>query len=664
MKCGHTDNLGKNVRACALKGWILAGLVPAFCTVADDTLIQPDQNPGLTGSYYQVREAPVTLPRKRLRHVSARLGDGSVGVFGGFGARPSESVFLISPDQTAVETLAVDTETWRNCDIAAAGLPGGNALIIDGGVGTVYDYKAKSVYPTLNALEPEYIRWATLTPLSSGLILVSGGDSADFKPLSYWALYDPQQNRFTTLGEMSRPRTRHTATELADGRILIAGGDWAAKQEYSNSSAEILDLSTGKSTLLEAKMGIIRSNHAAVRLDNGCVLFVGGTGLPRLRECEFFDPGTMTFRPTGSLGLGRDNPQLWKCGSDVLVIGGRENCRVVEVYHEESGQFSFNPDLLSNPRWSGYTVVPVDSQTVLAIGGRVNGSDLRLNQIDILTRIDTAYPESPPVTANEAGGALNAVVHVRENGAQKRSLPIGNYTYDEVIHTFQGNHRICKFVESGIADCRAPSLEVAFAPSRPYEERVGLLHIMGYCDVPSIHVSPDLSAESVAEWSVYEDPTALLPTQAEIEAVFPPYLPPDLHYAVEIYDPNRDPATDLKKTITDATREKRHILLQIGGDWCGWCKALSTYFHENKPVRECLSKNYLIMKVNVSSDNMNEGFLGKYPATSGYPHLFVLDSSGRLLHSQSTGELEDGGSYHEATILKFLKKWAPGSLQQ
>jgi hypothetical protein len=45
--------------------------------------------------------------------------------------------------------------------------------------------------------------------------------------------------------------------------------------------------------------------------------------------------------------------------------------------------------------------------------------------------------------------------------------------------------------------------------------------------------------------------------------------------------------------------------------------------------------------------------------TISYPHLFVLDQDGMLLHSQDTSVLEEGPSYNLDKMTGFLKKWAP-----
>jgi thiol:disulfide interchange protein len=128
-------------------------------------------------------------------------------------------------------------------------------------------------------------------------------------------------------------------------------------------------------------------------------------------------------------------------------------------------------------------------------------------------------------------------------------------------------------------------------------------------------------------------------------------------YIVDTYDPKRDPADDIKTAIAKA--KGKHILVQVGGDWCGWCHLISKYFKENEKVAAALAKNYLIVKVNYSDENQNEAFLKQYPAIPSYPFLYVLNSDGKLLHAQRTDPLEEGKGYSEERMLSFLNEWAP-----
>ena len=51
--------------------------------------------------------------------------------------------------------------------------------------------------------------------------------------------------------------------------------------------------------------------------------------------------------------------------------------------------------------------------------------------------------------------------------------------------------------------------------------------------------------------------------------------------------------------------------------------------------------------------------LSRYPEVAGYPHFFVLDGQGKLLHSQDTAKLEKGKSYHARRFKRFLTRWGP-----
>jgi thioredoxin-related protein len=125
------------------------------------------------------------------------------------------------------------------------------------------------------------------------------------------------------------------------------------------------------------------------------------------------------------------------------------------------------------------------------------------------------------------------------------------------------------------------------------------------------------------------------------------------------FDPKRDPAKDLSAAIGKAKKENKRIILDVGGEWCGWCKLLDKYFVEKQDIGRYLHDNYVVVKVNFSPENENKAFLGAYPKIEGYPHFFVLEKDGKFLHSQNTGELEEGQGYSDEKMMAFLKKWAP-----
>ena len=137
-------------------------------------------------------------------------------------------------------------------------------------------------------------------------------------------------------------------------------------------------------------------------------------------------------------------------------------------------------------------------------------------------------------------------------------------------------------------------------------------------------------------------------------------VPPGEYVPVVTFDPKRNASEDIREAVVDAKETGRRVLLDVGGEWCIWCKRLDQFFEENKDVAEVLHRNFVTVKVNYSKENTNEAVLSRYPKVAGYPHLFVLENDGTLIHSQDTGQLEKGKGHDRDKILAFLNAWAPG----
>jgi thiol:disulfide interchange protein len=122
------------------------------------------------------------------------------------------------------------------------------------------------------------------------------------------------------------------------------------------------------------------------------------------------------------------------------------------------------------------------------------------------------------------------------------------------------------------------------------------------------------------------------------------------------FDPARDAATDLATAAAMAKAQKKRVLVDVGGEWCPWCHILDRFVASNADVKKVVDDNYVWVKVNWSPQNRNEAALSRWPKVKGYPHLFVLDGEGRLLHSQNTDDLEAGDSYDKGKMLAFLRE--------
>jgi thioredoxin-related protein len=123
------------------------------------------------------------------------------------------------------------------------------------------------------------------------------------------------------------------------------------------------------------------------------------------------------------------------------------------------------------------------------------------------------------------------------------------------------------------------------------------------------------------------------------------------------FDPKRDAAKDIADAIKLAKKQNKRILLDVGGEWWGWCKKLASFFRTDKDAAKVLKEKFIVVKVNYSQENENKEVLSMYPKIPGYPHFFVLDKDGKFLHSQGTGELETGDHHDHDKMMAFLKKW-------
>jgi hypothetical protein len=147
----------------------------------------------------------------------------------------------------------------------------------------------------------------TATPLQDGRVLMTTGtasmESGSFQ--SSAEIFDPTTGTFSPTGSMPHRPGRQTAVLLADGRVLIAGGNEVGSR--SLVSAELYDPSTGTYSLT-GSMAAARTGHTATLLSDGRVLVTGGTGAgwhfvgPFSASAEIYDPATGTFGPAGAGG--------------------------------------------------------------------------------------------------------------------------------------------------------------------------------------------------------------------------------------------------------------------------------------------------------------------------------------------------------------------------
>jgi len=150
-----------------------------------------------------------------------------------------------------------------------------------------------------------------------------------------------------------------------------------------------------------------------------------------------------------------------------------------------------------------------------------------------------------------------------------------------------------------------------------------------------------------------------MPSKWLAALVVVPLLAAAAYQPVKEYDPGRDGAKDVRNAVAEAARTHRRVLLDVGGNWCSWCRLLDKFFADHPDLTTLVDKNYVMVKVHYGPDNFNEEALGKFPHAEGYPHIYVLDARGELLRSQGTDAFEEGHGYSAERWKAFLEKWAP-----
>lgn len=132
----------------------------------------------------------------------------------------------------------------------------------------------------------------------------------------------------------------------------------------------------------------------------------------------------------------------------------------------------------------------------------------------------------------------------------------------------------------------------------------------------------------------------------------------------KLYHPEADAKADIKAAVEQAAKEGKHVLLQIGGNWCVWCLRFNEKVTTNDTLKTALEKNYVTYHLNYSKENKNEDVLASlgYPQRFGFPVFVVLDGKGNRLHTQSSGYLESGKGHGTQQVLEFFNQWSPAAL--
>jgi hypothetical protein len=355
-----------------------------------------------------------SLNTPRINHTATLLANGKVLIVGGEHQNSQGNNEAIASSELYDPATGMFTATGSLAQArtshTATLLANGKVLIAGGIYYTLngpQSLRSAELYdPATGAFDPNggsrmngdhYGHTATL--LNTGKVLIAGGQyiipnfGGGQSPAE---LYDPSAGTFTlTTGDLTTPRSLHTATLLNDGTVLIAGG----VNSYSLAGAEVYDPTTD-TFAATGSLGTPSYTHTATLLNNGKVLIAGGfDDCPSpctntyLSRVEMYDPVTRAFVLTGSLSLARGNHSASILNNGTVLIVGGGNFTVsstgtAELFDPSSQIFTGAGSLIS-PRGS-HTATLLNDGTVLIAGGE---------GLNLASRAEI-YSPTPPVPSS------------------------------------------------------------------------------------------------------------------------------------------------------------------------------------------------------------------------------------------------------------------------
>ena len=341
-------------------------------------------------TYPELWTLRATAPTIHDSHVAAALPDGSVLAAGGIGSnaaevyRPVTNTWLPAPPmagerQSAVSVTLPDgdilviggfqhaTEPLAACATVSDDF-GGPTGYSDLANSERYDVATGTWSLSINCMSIGRSRYHAAALLGDGRVAVIGGVHQYGLHLANVDIYTPSTNSWSPGPALPATRVLHTATALADGRILVAGG-------YSGGVVNDYLVFDGTSWSAPRPLPGYRWGHAVVRLASGKLLLTAGTaGLGPSNRWPI--PGSTIPRQTRGRSSRRctmpaiDHRMVALDDGTVLVAGG---CAVtVDACDGEPADQE-----ASSERWSladGWTVeenlnVPRLSSTLTALPG-------------------------------------------------------------------------------------------------------------------------------------------------------------------------------------------------------------------------------------------------------------------------------------------------------
>ena len=253
-------------------------------------------------------------------------------------------------------------------------------------------YNPATGYWTATASLPLPVGQATATLLANGTVLVAGGLTGN--PGSLVAtgasqVFDPATSQWSsTKGPLAVPSFGARAVLLSSGAVLYAGGLTSTNgRDSATSVTELYDPTTGTwSTTGALPLGV--ADAEMIALADGRVLLAGGETAPAGRisaVAEVYQPSTRTWTPIAKMPSAVASATVTSLAdNDVLVAGGKTGTfgsatNRAQIFHPTTGAWSTVEGLPRATFGASATLLP--SGQVLYAGGMTNNASRPIGNV-------------------------------------------------------------------------------------------------------------------------------------------------------------------------------------------------------------------------------------------------------------------------------------------
>lgn len=142
----------------------------------------------------------------------------------------------------------------------------------------------------------------------------------------------------------------------------------------------------------------------------------------------------------------------------------------------------------------------------------------------------------------------------------------------------------------------------------------------------------------------------------------------------KVYNEEINPMTQIDEALAQAKSSDKFVICQVGGNWCPWCLRFADFVTKDTTISQVIDQNFVYIHVNYNPRKsqdaektaQTQSMLKRLdnPARFGFPVFVVLDGQGKVLHIQDSSFLEEGKSYNQAKVLRFLKNWTPQAVKK